>query len=123
MKCQYCNNEAELVHAKEIYGDRTSIDKMFWFCDNGHEPAYVGTYDGEKPLGTLANNHLRFLRTEAHKRFDMLWKGVKPEMTRDEAYSYLAKIMNKKPQEAHIGMFDEYQCQLLITYMLKRNAF
>lgn len=46
----------------------------FFYCDNNHDPAYVGTHKDGKPFGTLADAETRKARSLAHHAFDRIWK-------------------------------------------------
>jgi len=120
--CPYCNSEAQLVKGKKIYPHRPDLHMLnFWYCDNGHDPAYVGCHKasathlhtGEEPLGRLANAELRKLKSEAHAVFDPLWKNGKFK-SRGKAYNWLANTLNIPKVECHIGMMDEQTCKRVI---------
>ena len=52
------------------------------------------------------------LRAEAHNALDVRWQlGT---MTRKQAYAWLALKMNCKPEDCHIGMFGERECQQVL---------
>lgn len=122
IKCPYCFEEARKVNGSVVYPHRKDLhSRVFYFCDNGHSPAYVGTHKNGQPLGTLANSHLRKLRALAHHSFDNLWKSK--QMSRTEAYSFLANKMNIKIERTHIGMFNEKQCREVLRIMAERNSF
>lgn len=129
--CQYCNNAAILVDGEKIYPHRPDLKHLnFWYCDNGHEPAYVGCHSistkhkftGTEPKGTLANSVLRSKRSLAHSMFDPLWKkGDRQYFTsRSAAYNWLASSMNLTSDECHIGMFNESQCDKVISLLSER---
>lgn len=64
------------------------------------------------PMGSLAGPELRRLRYEAHQEFDQLYKtGL---MTRNEAYHWLAYIVQAPMSHAHIGHLGEYYCKVVI---------
>jgi len=112
--CPYCGGEALLVSGDKIYPHRTDLYCLrFYYCDNGHEPAFVGCHKGTvKPLGTLANAELRAIRSKAHVAFDILWKTRK--MTRSKAYQWLAGSLGLDKKDCHIAMFDVNLCQKTI---------
>lgn len=116
MICPFCNNEAEWVENKEIYGKNFGKSYMIWLCRPCK--AYVGCHNNTKePLGTMANNELRKLRVIAHDKFDIFWRTG--YMQRKEAYKYLQKIMHLKHHEAHIAKFNKEQCLKLIQLLNK----
>lgn len=112
MECPYCTGPVEFTTSKLFYGkDYNTNIYVCYLCD-----AYVGTHGkGKTPLGTLANKQLRSLRMTAHSIFDPLWKGKFRKMGRAGAYRLMQKLMNLPPEKAHIAMFDEDQCRLLIS--------
>jgi hypothetical protein len=112
--CNYCNTSSSLVTGEVVYPHREDLwNKHFYYCNNNHDPAYVGCHPNTTTaLGRLANSELRALKSKAHKAFDPLWKSGK--MTRKQAYTWLADNLNIPDYEAHIGMFDEARCLVLI---------
>jgi hypothetical protein len=111
--CPYCNREAQLVTGEVIYPKSISFhDLYFWQC--APCGACVGTHEGKrhKPLGTLANKHLRMLRREAHNAFDWWWR--KQGIRRSEAYTELARSLGIPKSECHIAMFDEAVCHKVV---------
>ena len=114
--CPYCKESAQLVSGKIIYPHRPDLyNKKFWFCDNGHESAYVGCHgNGERPLGRLADARLRQAKSAAHRAFDPLWRN-KVFRSRGKAYNWLADKMRLPSSKCHIGMFDINQCQMVVN--------
>jgi len=117
--CQFCNKPAQLVDGTVVYPHRPDLKRLnFWFCDKGHDAAYVGCHkpncgygDGTRPLGTLANIELRYERKRAHEAFDWIWReGM---MKRTEAYIWLAHGLGIEDvkRDCHIAMFDADQCR------------
>lgn len=109
--CPYCGEESVLKDSSIIYGKSYGpmyICKNFPKCDS-----YVGVHRGTiTPFGTMANSRLRLLRNRAHKALDSLWRTGKT--TRYQCYKYLALKMKIKKSKAHIGMFDEKQCEKVV---------
>ena len=110
--CPYCGYESELVKGDKIYPHRPDLhSKNFYLC--GADDAYVGCHGSTtKPLGRLANAHLRKMKSAAHRSFDPLWKSGK--ISRSEAYKILANRLNVNDADCHIGMFSPFQCQQVI---------
>lgn len=107
--CPYCFGIPELVDSSVVYGKSYG---PIWYC----KPcgAYCGCHKGtNKALGRLADKKLRTAKKEAHKYFDLLWKGY-GSSERVNAYKWLSKEMNLDPIYTHIGMFDIDQCKLVI---------
>jgi hypothetical protein len=127
MVCTKCDGDNVLVGGAEIYPGRADLfDKFFWLCRGCW--LYVGchpsvkqvdedgrerwTGGGGRPLGDVADDALRALRTRAHQLFDPIWKeGGK---TRADAYAWLAEKFGLDAREAHIAMLNEEQCRRLI---------
>ena len=108
MKCDYCNRDAELKSGKEVYPHRADLHhKWIWVC----EPcdARCGCHGAsQKPLGRMANAELRRARMEAHAAFDPLWK--KGNLSRTEAYAWLANQLGLAVSKCHIGLFGIEMC-------------
>lgn len=56
---------------------------------------------------------------EAHLAFDVHWEFG--GCTRSEAYAWLARRLNMKQEDCHIGMFDEEQCMQAIEVCRKSS--
>ena len=64
------------------------------------------------PVGTLANRELRALRNEAHRCFDQLHRcGL---MSKQDAYLWLAALLQVPLSRAHIGYLGAYYCTQVI---------
>ena len=116
-KCPYCQKEAVLTDSRVIYGKSYGL---IWLCSPCK--AWVGTHKNSpthKPLGSLAKEELRVLRMKAHHSFDSLWK--KWGITRREAYVYLQNLMDMTPEQAHIGRFNEHECQKLLKLLKEKR--
>lgn len=112
--CPYCSKESFLVDSKVVYGGRSY--GMIWLCSPCQ--AWVGTHKNSsdhEPLGSLAKEGLRLLRSMTHRVFDSLWK--EKGMSRTESYLYLQSLMEMTPEQAHIGKFNEDECQKLIDLL------
>jgi hypothetical protein len=126
IKCDYCHRDARFVTGAKLYPHRPDLlHKKFWWC----EPcdAYVGCHDrnkrlgfnGDEPKGRLANAELRKIRIAAHAVFDPIWKSG--EMTRTEAYAWLAEAIGISPANMHIGMLDVDGCRAVIAVARARK--
>lgn len=121
VKCDYCKQPAVLVGGIAIYPHRRDLKAMwFWRCVSCS--AYVGCHppgngDGTKPLGRLANEELRRLKSLAHAAFDPLWKvGC---MKRGDAYYWLSKATGIPLERCHVGMMNETECELVCSTIMK----
>lgn len=118
--CPYCQRPAKFVSGAVIYPHRPELVRhRFWSC--APCGAWVGChrrsprhgFNGDEPKGRLANSALRKLKQDAHAVFDPLWRSG--EMTRTEAYTWLADALGIAPQNCHIGMFDVDGCEAVIA--------
>lgn len=117
MRCDYCNNEAQLVNGDVIYPHRPDLHgSKFYYCVD--DQAWVGCHRGTtKPLGRLANAELRQAKQDAHAAFDVLWRATIPAGTysRDSAYQWLADQLGIPRADCHIGLFDIDRCRLVVA--------
>lgn len=129
--CPYCDRQPELVTGAKIYPHRPDLfAKKFWLC--APCDAYVGCHppagrkgkggvgDGSVPLGRLANAELRRAKQAAHAAFDPLWRSG--EMSRSEAYAWLASALGISGENCHIGMFGVEGCRAVIAAMNARSG-
>lgn len=113
MRCPYCGSSVVFRSADGIYRDNSN-GTMLYVCSHYPEcDAYVRVHDGTKiPVGTMADRKLRTLRKTAHDYFDQLYQSGL--MGKQEAYQWLAHLIDAPLSEAHIGYLGEYYCQLVI---------
>jgi len=111
LKCAECGAVMEIRASKKFpnpfYGCST-----FPVCRGTH-----GAYPDGRPLGKPANKETKLARVKAHKVFDLIWQ--ENHKSRSGAYTWLAKKMGLTKYEAHIGQFDEAQCEELVTLVKK----
>lgn len=112
-RCPYCGSSVILKSADGIYHDN-SRNMMLYICSRYPKcDAYVRTHAGTKiPVGSMANHELRTLRKTAHYYFDQLYTSG--YMTKDDAYYWLASIINAPLSHAHIGYLSDYYCKEVI---------
>jgi hypothetical protein len=97
MNCGYCDNQAEWVENKEIYGRNYGKSYMIWLCKPCD--AYVGCHNNtKKPKGQMANKELRKARILVHNFIDPLWR--EHGMNRKKMYKTLSDAMG---YEVHVG--------------------
>lgn len=124
VKCDYCNNDAQLVGGDTIYPHRPDLHHLhFWQC--APCDAYCGCHKGTtQPLGRLANAELRQAKQEVHVAFDELWKRTTPAGTfdRNGAYEWLAAQLGIKRKDCHIGMMDLETCQRVVEVCVKHQS-
>lgn len=126
VSCPYCDRPAVLKTGRDMYPHRADLHALrFWCCDpcgahvGCHKPGNFLivegrkiTSDGTLPFGRLANAELRSLKMEAHRAFDRLWHFG--ELTRHNAYRWLAHELGVSIDTCHIGMMDEEGCRTVI---------
>lgn len=121
-RCPYCLHPAELVTGDVLYPHRPDLRvKNFWRClpCRAHVGCHpVGNGDGTKPMGGLANAALRQERMAAHAAFDDLWRNG--EMSRRQAYKWLASMLDLPYRDTHIGEFDATQCRAVVAAVRQR---
>lgn len=118
MRCPYCGSTVELRSADGIYKENKN-QTMLYVCRNYPAcDAYVRVHPGTRvPLGTMANGKLRALREAAHTYFDRLHtSGI---MTKEEAYYWLANLIQAPLGQAHIGYLGEYYCKRVMEESMK----
>ena len=112
--CPYCNGRSEIRTLESVTGNKEAkgyafVCKNYPSCDS-----YVKMNNQTgRPLGTMANKQLRSLRIEAHIQLYRLYADG--SMSRDEAYEWMAAVLNIPRQDAHIGLFQEYYCRKVIA--------
>lgn len=111
--CPFCNCAARRVLGEKTYPYSENLAKAhFWYCDNGHDPAFVGCYENGTPKGTLADTETRKWRKQAHIFFDVTWQSGR--VSRTYAYEILASVLNMTSSECHISNFNVEQCKAVI---------
>ena len=121
-RCPYCGAKILLKDATYIYHKKKAKEwGKVWVCANYPScNSYVCCHKGtDLPLGRLANERLRCLKSEAHLQFDVLWKSGL--MNRREAYKWLSDMLKIELEDCHIGLFDIKMCQKVIHLCGKQN--
>ena len=113
--CRYCGAKVVFTSNAEIYGKQYG-GGMCYLCRRCG--AYVGTHKGSRaPLGTMADDVLRYWRKQAHDNFDKLWKSKR--LSRPQAYKWLATQMGLSAEETHIALFEVDQCEKVVELVKK----
>lgn len=108
-KCPHCRAQVDLVNNREVYGRPYGDWPWIYLCHGPDCRAYVGTHpETSLPLGTLATAPLRAARKAAKAQFNALWQGG--QMSRTDAYAWLAGTLGIPVAACHFGWFDEEQC-------------
>lgn len=109
INCTICGHPAAFVNNQVIYGKPYGEWPHAWLCGNSYCGAYVGCQPGtDQPKGTFADKPTRQARKDAHAAFDPLFDSG--EMSREDAYAWLAVQMGLSIEQCHISMFDIAQC-------------
>ncbi len=113
--CTECRSTNIALQKRSFMGRRTHGEwDLIWHC--GDCDAMVGCHEGtDVPLGTMANAETRGMRLLAHEAFDPMWRGRNSRLSRDDAYEWMAVVLGVPIANAHIGMLDRHQCELLIN--------
>lgn len=116
--CQYCNQEhVEITHHYEIYGKPYGNWPWVYRCTVCN--AMVGMHPFTNiPLGTLADLSTRKARMWVKNVFNPIWKSG--QMTRSEAYEWLADAMGIPKERCHFGMFTLDECNTALS-ILRRS--
>lgn len=75
----------------------------------------VASWNGS--TSTPADDETRKARSEAHKVFDVLWKGTSTGVTRSTVYRSLAYYLDLPYDLTHIGMFSAGQCAQVMLFV------
>lgn len=86
-----------------------------WKCLNTKCRALVSCHRNTKnPLGYMATESVRLLRTECHRAFDKLWSVEESRWTRQTAYSWMADLLGIERHVANISKLNEEQLREVI---------
>lgn len=114
--CPFCNSEAVLVPARQLWPSLNSEFSVWRCADHPRCDSYVRCHEGtHTPMGTLANQALRRLRSKAHKLFDPLWERPTYGLDRDTAYYVAGRVLGIR--RWHIGHLDAEGCEHLIAHI------
>ena len=114
--CPHCSGSVRLANNSEVYGQSYGEWPWMYLCERESCRAYVGThpYTGI-PVGTLATADIRAARVKAKTQFNAMWQSG--QMSRTDAYGWLAARMNIPVASAHFGWFDVAQCNEALKVM------
>lgn len=114
--CPHCAGAVTLENNAAVYGRSFGEWPWVYLCQTQGCRAYVGTHpETNIPLGTLATAVIREARKKAKDKFNALWPGG--QMTRTEAYSWLATRLNIPTAACHFGWFNEAQCNQALAVL------
>lgn len=107
--CPFCAGEVKLVNNQEVYGRSVGLWPFVYACQNGCD-AHVGVHaDTDIPLGILANKELRTAKQIAKQSFHAMM--YRHNMSRPNAYKWLAEKMELPLGHTHYGWFTLVQVQ------------
>lgn len=113
MRCPYCKSPLVVRSAEGIYRSGAKGVQLLACSNYPACDAYVRVHPGTTtPMGSLANRQLRALRRRAHEQFNKLY--TMDLMSKIDAYSWLAGVLNVPKSQAHIGYLGDYYCQVVI---------
>lgn len=75
-------------------------------------PEDVARQLDERASIEATNRDAAWWRTEAHRWFDLIWKGG--HLSREGAYAWLRKEMGLAQRRCHIALFDIDQCREVV---------
>lgn len=105
--CRFCGGGVAIKTHQEVYGRAYGDWPYMYHC--GGCGAYVGLHPFTAiPLGTLADRATREARKRCKPAFEALWQ--KGNMSRNQAYEWLAQRLGIPVDECHFGWFDVEQC-------------
>lgn len=114
--CPHCHGVVVFANNAEVYGRAYGDWPWLYLCQNAQCRAYVGTHPNTAlPLGTLATADIRLARKKAKEPFDRLWQSG--QMSRTNAYSWLAGKLGIPVAACHFGWFDAEQCAVALAVL------
>lgn len=117
-ECPHCADSGNVVLTRNDakYGREYGDWSWCYFCTECK--AYVGCHEFTHiPLGTLATQPTLDARKAAHAAFDPIWK--ERDISRRQAYSWLAIELGIDREDCHISWFDKETCEQVVK--LARN--
>jgi len=117
MQCVTCGGKVVPVDNAIIYNGKRYGHGIAYCCENFPAcDSYVGSHKDGTPLGSVAGKVVREARKKAHAELDLLWRG-QGSSKRQSVYAKMANYMGIPRREAHIGMFDETQCESVLHFV------
>jgi hypothetical protein len=111
--CPYCRStNIKLMTQTQFYGREYNGAKMY-VCQkcNARAGCHKGT---DIPMGCLADDELRKMRTAIHKIIDDMWS------TKEERKELYAKLSNKYGDKFHVGFLNNDRANWVL-YDLQNN--
>lgn len=106
--CDVCQYSVTFIETPAHFAKGRMLG--MWKCRNSRCRALVSCHQGTKnPVGYMANDRIRRLRSECHKVFDLLWSVEESRWTRQTAYLWMAELLNIPRSVANISKLTEEQ--------------
>lgn len=115
--CPFCGSDVELVKNSVIYGREYGDWPWVYKCVSCDSHVGLHPFTGI-PLGTLADKETRLARQAAKAAFNPIWKSG--EMSRTDAYNWLAKQLGVLVNHCHVGWFDVDMCKKVVQVCTAR---
>ena len=94
--------------------------RFAWKCTRDDCRGYhMADHDGF-PVGVPADARTRKLRHEVHNLLDKLYKGPRSIMSENRAREWMARILGRDVENAHVGLFDANDCKRIIAAIKSR---
>lgn len=105
--CRYDGSPVEIRHHLEIYGRVYGEWPWMFVCTECEARCGMHPFTAI-PLGTIADEELRQVRTACKPVFEQIWKTGR--MDRTQAYAWLAGELGIAPEQCHWGLFERHTC-------------
>jgi hypothetical protein len=105
--CRYDGAPVEILHHVEVYGRVYGEWPWMYVCTECEARCGMHPFTAI-PLGTIADDELRKVRTSCKPVFERLWKSGR--MDRSKAYAWLAKQLGIDVEACHWGLFEVDTC-------------
>lgn len=115
--CDVCGHSVQYIEHFQVVKNTSGQGRMIgqWKCRNKECKALVTCHPGSKnPVGYMALQPLRFLRSKCHEYFDLLWCGKYGQFTRQSAYAWMSDILKIPREVSNISKLDEHQLNFVI---------
>lgn len=111
--CDVCGASVTFIEHTAKFDKNRMIG--LWKCQSLKCGALVSCHrDTKNPVGYMANERTRRLRSQCHKAFDMLWSVENSRWTRQTAYAWMAQLLSIPQDVANISKLTDDQMQTVI---------
>lgn len=118
-QCDHCASfDVAFTENSVVYGKNQGEWPYCWHCKSCN--AMVGCHVKTRiPFGRMCQFKTRALRTQAHDAFDHIWQSQL--MSRDTAYSHIAKHLGIDRSQCHMAWLTEEQLLSVIEFCKATN--